>query len=186
MLSALLGAYYTSAVVVGIAGASKIRKPAVTARALQAVGLPHRRLYARLLGAFEVAVALAALIEPSPSGFALAGVYTAFGLITVYQLVGHSTVTSCGCFGDVETPPTPYHILFDAAAVALALIVTSSSTTPAGLDDLITRHPALAASYLVALAAAAYLAVLSLSLLPIVGPRRPGNRSPAVAGNPLS
>lgn len=185
MLTALLGAYYTSAAVVGVAGASKLRKPMVTARALHAVGLPHRPMYTRVLGAVECAVGVAALFEPNQSAFALAGLYAAFAVITTYQLIGHSTVTSCGCFGDVETPPTPYHILFDAGAFAIALIVALSSS-PDGLNRLITAHPALGASYLVALAAAVYLAVLSLSLLPIVGPRSSVNRSPALGREAVS
>lgn len=76
---------------------------------------------ARVLGLVEIALGIGAAI----SGAALlyAGVAVAYGIFTAFvlwALNGNQDVASCGCFGHEDTPPTPGHVAYNAAAAAIA------------------------------------------------------------------
>lgn len=80
-------------------------------------------LATRLLGLAEIALAIAAIALGAPilwAGVALA--YGAFTLFILWALNGNQDVATCGCFGHVDTPPTPGHAAFNAAAAAIAAL----------------------------------------------------------------
>ena len=73
---AVAGLYAAGALLLGGAGLSKVRRPADSAVALRAAGLPVTPQRVRALAAVEVAIAITALVAPGPvpaAGFACAG-----------------------------------------------------------------------------------------------------------------
>ena len=126
MSAVLSGPYLAAAGLLAVAGVEKAWHPTATARALDAVGLPASRAAVRLGGAFEAVLALSTLVV---GGAALAaGVAVSYLLLAGFvllALVRDTPLSSCGCFGQVETPPTPGHLAVNLVAAAVALAVAA-------------------------------------------------------------
>jgi len=89
---------------------------------------------ARILGVLEMALAVGAVVSGAAllwSGVALA--YASFTVFILWALNGNQNVASCGCFGHEDTPPTPGHAAFNAAAAAIAGLAAAS---PVRVDEL--------------------------------------------------
>src|SRR6478736_6369167 len=103
------GPLFAAAGLLAAAGAVKLVQPASTIDALRAAALPgtrtagrvHDRLWVgRLLGLFEVAVAVIALsIGGRLAGVLISAVYLGFAFFTVRLLSIAGAGASCGCFG---------------------------------------------------------------------------------------
>jgi hypothetical protein len=114
--------YLAAAVLLGAAGIAKVARPADTATALRAAGLPAGPALVRIGAAAEVSVAAAALAEPGPfTGGLVAAAYAAFAVFVVVALRRGWALASCGCFGRPDTPPRRAHAVLNAAAAAGAL-----------------------------------------------------------------
>ena len=78
-------------------------------------------LATRLLGIGEVALTIAAIaIGASILWAGVAIAYAAFTIFMFWALRDGGIVGSCGCFGREDTPPTPGHAAFNAAATTTA------------------------------------------------------------------
>jgi hypothetical protein len=116
-----------------VAGVTKMLQPSATATALRTLAVPSPMYAARALGLGEVALTTAAFLIGAPllwAGVALS--YGAFTVFILWALRDGAVVGSCGCFGREDTPPTPGHAAFNAAAAALAGLAT---TDPVRLSD---------------------------------------------------
>jgi hypothetical protein len=123
--------YLAALVLLGAAGLAKAVRPAETANALTAAGFPVRRAWVRVGAALEVALAVAAFISPGPVTAALVAItYGLFAAFVVLALQRGWALTSCGCFGRPDTPPTLAHAALDAGAAASA--VWWAAAWPAG------------------------------------------------------
>ncbi|WP_432496880.1 MauE/DoxX family redox-associated membrane protein [Kineococcus gypseus] len=168
-----------------VAGVAKLRRPDGTARALRAQHLPAGTGAVRLLGAGEVALALAALAGAPGAAWAVAAAYAGFTAFVVVALVRDAPLSSCGCFGEPDLPPTRTHVVVTAllaaasAGTAVAGTAGGAATGAAGL--LAAGAPAAAAAAgLTALVA--WLALLSLTALPrLAAARRPLRTAPGRA-----
>ncbi|WP_337062188.1 MauE/DoxX family redox-associated membrane protein [Kineococcus sp. G2] len=164
-----------------VAGVAKLRRPDGTSRALRAQHLPSSRALVRLLGAGEVALAAAALAGAAGTAWAVAAAYAAFTGFVVLALVRGAPLSSCGCFGEPDLPPTRTHVAV-TAALAAASAATALGGGPTGLAGAAGAGApaALAAAGLVALVA--WLALLSLTALPrLAAAQRPATApAPAV------
>src|SRR5689334_14225770 len=102
-----------------LAGAPKAADPTLTVGALRSVGLLVPPLVVRLFGAGEAAVGLATLLTGSRPLAALVAVsYAGFSAFLVVALRSGGAVSSCGCVGRPDTPPTGSHL---AVTVMLAV-----------------------------------------------------------------
>ena len=120
-----------------LAGVAKVTRPTATATALREISIPSPVHAARLLGAFEVVVGVSAILVGSPVLWALvAALYASFTVFVLWALQAESPIGSCGCFGQEDTPPTPGHAAFNAAAAAVSALAISS---PVRLERL-RRH----------------------------------------------
>ncbi len=116
-----------------VAGGAKFRSPSPTAAALEVLSIPKPLVAARVMGIGEVIVGIAAAITGAPLLLALvAASYAGFALFILWALSGNQADISCGCFGHEDTPPTPGHAAFNAAAAAIAAV---SVTSPVSLTD---------------------------------------------------
>lgn len=120
--------------VLGLAGVAKVHRPSPTATALRALKVPMPMVATRVLGVAEVVLALSAVAIGAPllwAGVALA--YASFTVFILWALNGNQDVATCGCFGHDDTPPTPGHAAFNAAAAAVAGLAVAD---PVRLSDL--------------------------------------------------
>jgi hypothetical protein len=124
----LLGPYLAVGLLLGAAGALKVRRPDTTARAMREVGLPASALAVRIGGGVEVVVAIGSVAIRGWLFPVLVGVsYTAFTLFVLLAMQQGRPLSSCGCFGGRDTPPSGVHVAVDAAAAAVAFAWASQA-----------------------------------------------------------
>jgi hypothetical protein len=109
-----------------LSGVQKLLHPLLAHRALRLTGLPSHPRAVRALGAAELVVGTGTLLLASrwwPA--ALAALYAGFAAFVVLALWRNTPLSSCGCFGAAETPPTPLHAGINAAIAAVALLAAT-------------------------------------------------------------
>ena len=131
------------AVLLGLAGVAKVRRPGPSSMMLRAAGVPVAPLAARTLAIGEIAVLAVALVGPGRvAGIVLAAV---FGALTVGAALGARRAgdRACGCFGDEAGAPLgPRHIATNVAAALGA--AGAASVGPSSLWELTADRPGLA------------------------------------------
>jgi hypothetical protein len=129
-VDAVTGPYLAAAGLLAVGGAPKTWSPADTTRALRAMRLPVTRPLVRAVGAAEVASAMAAIAFPSAlTAGVVSGWYVVFTAVVVLALRSRAPLSSCGCFGAAESPPTLLHLVLVAGAAVVALAVATTGTT---------------------------------------------------------
>ena len=126
----------------------------------------------------EVVVGVLAIAVGHPvlwAGVALS--YAAFTVFVLWALGDTSRVGSCGCFGREDTPATPGHAAFNAAAAAVAAIAVIDPVTLSSFDGSVAE--ALISTALIATGIA--LSITGLTVLPRVLNAANGNATPTVA-----
>ena len=108
-----------------VGGLAKLRDPEATVPMVRALGLPASPVLARVLGAVELAVGVAAFgVGGRLLATAVAVLFVVFTL-AVLRLRASGEAVSCGCFGRSSAPPTLVHVAVDAAAAAVALVAAA-------------------------------------------------------------
>jgi hypothetical protein len=153
------GPYLVVCGLLAFAGGAKAWSPDTTARALRAAGLPSRRNLVRAGGGLEAIVGIAAILTGLPVLAALVATsYLGFTAFIVLALVRGTPISSCGCFGKPDTPPSRLHVVLNVGA---AVVATAVATGPARSLPSALAHQPLAGVPLLALAGATgYLAYL--------------------------
>jgi hypothetical protein len=117
------GSYAAFALLLGVAGVMKAFRPLPTVRALRSAGLPATQLLVRAFGAGEAVVAVAAWVVAGPVPPVLVALsYAGFAGFVLLARRRGASVSSCGCFGKADTPPTLSHVVVNAVATALAVM----------------------------------------------------------------
>jgi hypothetical protein len=135
------------ALLLGLAGFAKLRRPEPSGAMLRAAGVPAAALAARAVALVEIAVLVAALVLPGRAGGAV--VAAAFGGLTVGAAIGARRAgdAACGCFGEEGAPLGWRHATTNfAAALAAGGAAAVGSGSLAGLA---AHHPVLALADLV-------------------------------------
>ena len=168
-MSALAGPFLAVVALLGVAGATKVHRPATTARALRAMGLPSSPALVRAGAAVEVVVAVGALLWASPPwALAVALSYAAFAGFVLAALRRGLPLSSCGCIGGKDTPPTAGHVVLNLAAAGVAGAVALGTGRGAAITDLGRLHGSLLlrAVFVVLTAMCAWFAYVALTELP--------------------
>ncbi|MGH9114810.1 MAG: MauE/DoxX family redox-associated membrane protein [Acidimicrobiales bacterium] len=132
--------YLAAAVLLGVAGCAKAARPDGTARALHAAGIKASRSLVRTGAAAEVALCVAAFVAPGPvTGGLVAASYAGFALFVATALRRGWALSSCGCFGRPDSPPTVAHAGVDVAACAAA--VWWACVPPASIGGAFAHQP---------------------------------------------
>ena len=119
MLSALLGA---PALLLLVAGAAKAADPTRTVGALRALGRPVSPTVVRVGAGAEALLGAAGLVVGGPVVALLtAASYVGFAAFVGAALRSGVPVGTCGCFGRLDTPPRPRHVVVDLGLAAAAL-----------------------------------------------------------------
>jgi hypothetical protein len=171
MAAALTTPIVVAAIVLAVAGLAKLRSPGTAVRALAAAGLPLPgaaassslpRAAVRAIAAGELALAGLVLFAPGRASCALLAAMYAVLALVARTLVRRGT--SCGCFGEADTPATAAHVWLSAA---LALVAAAGAAWSAhGIAWLLRGTPGVVAPLALGIAGAAYAAVLAYTELP--------------------
>ena len=165
-VNALGGPAVASAVLLAIGGTSKLLRPANTSRALRDLRLPAAPSGVRLLAGAEIGVAMGALAVGGRSAWLLvAGTYLGFACFVILAMWRGGAVSSCGCFGAPDTPPTVAHVLVSISASAVAFS-TASGHAPGPLPNALADMPLLGLPFLVATGCCVWFAYAALTVLP--------------------
>ena len=116
-----------------LAGFYKLVDPVPTSGALRAAGLPASMHLVRLLGIFEIVVGVAGVVwGGAVVSLIAAGLYAGFLVFVVEALRRRLPISSCGCLGAADTPPTVAHVVVNSGAVLTLLLGFVSPIGPLG------------------------------------------------------
>lgn len=169
-----------------LAGIYKVADPAPTSGALRAAGLPASPHLVRLLGLIEIGVGVIGIVWGGPVPSMLgAMLYTGFLVFVLEALRRRLPISSCGCLGATETPPTVAHVVVNLAALVTLLLGT---VFPIGfLGGVFESGLSSAVPFVIFTGGAVYLLRAVITLLPLrqatsrslsvhLTARRPGTR----------
>jgi Methylamine utilisation protein MauE len=163
-MSVLAGPFAIACVLLAIGGALKAAHPLETANALRAMRLPSASWLVRTGGAVEAIVAIGALVTGWwISALLVAASYLAFALFVIEVRRAGKPLSSCGCFGKVDTPPTMVHIAIDLAAAAVAAAV---AFTDVALPAVLADQPLAGVPFVLLMLIGSYLVFLAFTALP--------------------
>jgi hypothetical protein len=166
---AMLGVYLMGCVLLAVAGAAKAVRPADTARALaMSVSRPPTRRWVhavRALAAAEAVVGVVGVVRPGPAVAAVvAASYLAFTAFVLIAMAKGGALSTCGCFGSPDTPPTGLHAALDLL-VAVASAVVAGRVSGGWLGTVVRHQYLRGVPLLAAVLVAAWLAFLVMSPL---------------------
>jgi hypothetical protein len=159
------GPYFAASLLLAAGGAMKLFRPHSTSRALRSAGLPHSSAAVRIGSAAEVVIALTAIIVGGTvPAVCVAASYLGFGafILLVYRRGG--IVSSCGCFGEVDSPPTVLHLVLNVGAAVTAIIAATNDAP--GIGQALQGNFIETALLCTLSITLAYLAYLALAVLP--------------------
>jgi hypothetical protein len=142
-MSVLAGPFTIACLLLVVGGLAKAIRPGDTAHALRAVGFQVSRRTARagvrVGGAVEAVIGAAALLTGSWWVVALVALsYVGFATFVVHALRSGAPISSCGCFGKVDTPPSIVHVVLD---VAFATVAAAAVAHDVALPDVLSDQP---------------------------------------------
>ncbi len=152
-----------AALVLCVAGVTKLRSPGAAADALAGLGFAPPAAIVRAFALLELALGLWCLARPSTGAAAAVGVlYAGFSGLA---LVLARRRSPCGCFGGHSEPASGAQSLLSGAlaTVAIAAAVWGAH----GVPWLVGRPAITAAALIVGLAGAAYATVIAYTELPL-------------------
>jgi len=160
-----------AALVLVAAGAVKLVEPGYTTVALRAMGLPSGVAMVRAGAVVEAGLGSVALTVRSAAPAALvAASYLAFSAFVLAARHRGVPITSCGCLGSVDTPPTLRHVAL--TTICAAGCAWAAVEVPEPLLDALGRRPGTALVFSVAVGIGAAVAVRLLVARPLVRARR--------------
>jgi hypothetical protein len=162
---ALAGPFAIAAALLALGGAAKAVQPSDTAGALHTLGLPGSTFLVRAGGIVELVIGIGALVYGSRTFAVLVAVsFAGFAAFVALALRRGAPISSCGCFGKADTPPSVTHIVLNGAAALAAIGVAIDPV--AGITDVMADQPLVGLPFLLLVAVGVYLTFLALTLLP--------------------
>lgn len=159
----LAGPYLAALAVLMAAGALKLVRPDTTAKALREVGLPASPTGVRAGALLELIVAAGALVGAGrPFAAMVAASYAGFAVFVLAALRKGTPLSTCGCFGTADTPPTAVHLVLNLAAAGVAAAVAVAGADITTLEGSLLLRVA----FLASTATTVWLAYVALAVLP--------------------
>lgn len=160
----LSGPFVAAALLLVLGGGAKARRPDTTVRALRSLRLPSSRALVRLLAVAEVVVGAGAVLTGArPMALLVAASYGAFSAFVLFAMARGGVVSSCGCFGTPDTPPTLSHLLITMAAAGVSV---GFADDPAPLLGGLGDQPLWGLPFLALTGCCLWFAYLALTALP--------------------
>ena len=165
-MDAVTALYASAAVLLVIAGAVKVVRPATTAAMIEDLGafafgpITGTRL-TLTLGVTEITLGIAALLSDLAALSVIVGVlYIAFS-VAVWRAMSVGA-ESCGCFGRVDAPPTWLHVVGNLT-LAVCSFVAVASRSPL---EIMKDQPATGIGFVVMIGVLAGLELVFFTALP--------------------
>jgi hypothetical protein len=171
MLSAqsLAVPFFATAVVLALSGLAKLRQPGPLVRMFASTGIPVGPAAVRALSLGELGLGAVCLAAPTRiAAFALGSLYAGFAAFLAWLLVRRIEVSSCGCSGKEDVPPSWIHVGLNLAAAAAAMAAAASGPAFPSVAAAAARLPVGGTGFLVGVAAIAALGALCAAYLPTV------------------
>ena len=106
-----------------VSGALKLRHPESVEPLLTVLHVPWWLRRGRAVGLIELTIAVGAVITTArPVLIAEAAAFGCFALVIGYVLAARIPLTTCGCAGARDTPPSILHVGIDLAAAGAATL----------------------------------------------------------------
>jgi hypothetical protein len=164
-MSVLAALFAIAATVLLLGGALKTVRAADTVGALQALGLSVSPGAVRAGGLAEALLGAAALaIGGRVTAALMAASYAGFAVFVVVALARGTPISSCGCLGRIDTPPTITHVLVNATAAVVAGVV--AAIPDAAPVEVIDDQPLVGIPFVLIVAAGVGVVFLLLTALP--------------------
>lgn len=164
-MSAVAAPFLAACALLAAGGALKAIRPDDTARALRTMRVPLGVGGVRVAGAVEAVLGVLAVATGSALAAAAVAVsYLGFAAIVLVAVARQLPISSCGCFGAIETPPTWLHVGVNLGAAAVAAVAAADS--PGSLARVLEDQPAAGIPFLVLAGVIAYAAALAMTDLP--------------------
>lgn len=174
----LIGIFFIACGLLVLAGVAKAVRPDDTARALTllvpgnlSLVLPFKsvRWVVRIGAAIEAALGVSALLFPRTVTAALVAVsYALFSCIVIYTRREGGSLSTCGCFGQADTPATALHVVINAVFLATAIAFAVQPPRFTEITRLLEQQPWDGAPLLLAAGVGVWLAYLALSPLSVL------------------
>jgi hypothetical protein len=166
-----------------VAGTQKLIDPSSTSGALRAADLPGSIALVRLLALAEMGVAVAFLVWGGPVPAALGALlYAGFAGFVVNAIWRDLPISSCGCLGATETPPTMVHVVLNLGAT---VVLAFAAIIPIGpLGGLVGQEVRTVLPFVLFTGVTVYLLYAMLAILPLVS-RRAISRLPSPLATPV-
>jgi len=181
------GWFFLSAALLLVSGGAKLADPAPTSGALRVAGMVSGSGVVYTLAMAEIATGAASLLGGGAwGGWAMAALYGGFGVFVAFALrrrlpnLGGGPgallpISSCGCFGKADTPPSLVHLFLNIACLGGG--VWAAITSGPSLVSVLGDQPMAGLLYLGFLGAGTYAAYLLLTALPVLlKPQMTGHR----------
>jgi hypothetical protein len=110
--------------------------------------------------------AISLLAGGAVAGWAMVVLYGGFGWFVAFALHRRIPISSCGCFGKVDTPPSVVHLFLNASGLAGGVWAALSHSS--SLISVLGDQPVAGLPYLAFVAAGTYAAYLLLTALPVL------------------
>ncbi len=183
-MSLVSGPVWAALALLVVASLPKITQPYDLLRALRLAGVRLPAIFVRLFGAVEAVIGLLGLVSGHPVLLALAALsYLGFAGFVGIALARKTPLSSCGCFGKADSPPTVLHVVI-VGGLALCLAVGAFAGGPAiGLLPQLSHDPGTALVTAGFAALSCWFSYLAMTLLPALGARP---AAPAITITPES
>ena len=148
-----------------LAGGMKLVNPDLTSGALRTARLPHSRLLILGIGLIEVLIGVGGIVVgTSTAAFLAAALYAGFAWFVINALHNRLPISSCGCLGATEIPPSLHHVVLNIGAVIVLVFAGFFPIGPwGGIDQL---APGLAAAFVGFTGITIYALYAILAVLP--------------------
>jgi len=162
----LVGPVTIAAVVLALAGVRKLTDPGSTQGALREMGLPWRGPVVPAMAVAEIVTGIVVVvIGGTVPLLVLAAWYLGFTGFVAVALRRDVPLSSCGCIGKEDTPPTLVHFFLDLGFGLVALV---AAFDPYGsFADVLADQPWAGVPLVGYVALGTYLTYLALAVLPV-------------------
>ena len=162
-MSVVSAIHASAAVLLVVAGAAKLSKPAQGVADLLGFRAPTPLV--RFVGASEAAVGIAALFLGGLTAWAVGLLYASFAVVVLRAVLAGAG--SCGCFGRLDAPPSWVHVLGNLALAGVSFAAAGAGSPPVpAIVQSISDRPAIGAALAMEIALMAGLGLATFTALP--------------------